>query len=232
MRRRIRLNHGTARPSGAPRRALMAVAAVLLTLAVAGCGEKEAVVAGSLPTASPSPQATRVIDGFQRSSGGDQLVALEREPDLIGFPGDADSAELSGAAELLALDSEAGPVVSSRRYGSFLLNLVTRDDAYDVLLSDAAGDPLERDAGGVYWERIATDGVGGDEIVNWIAHKRYGDVVLSRRSSEPEVDSAFMRLDRVLSELIGPKGGGAQSGPPAGSPSDRPSAARDVHRLG
>jgi|GEM_PF-4309892 len=210
----------------------MAVAAVLLTLAVAGCGEKEAVVAGSLPTASPSPQATRVIDGFQRSSGGDQLVALEREPDLIGFPGDADSAELSGAAELLALDSEAGPVVSSRRFGSFLLNVVARADAYEVLLSDAAGDPLAPGPDGIHWERIAIEGVGGDEIVNWIAHKRYGDVVLSRRSSEREVDAAFMRLDRVLGELLGPKGGGVQSGPPAESPSDGASAARALPRPG
>lgn len=207
MRGRLRSNDGT-------RRALIAVAAVLLTLAAAGCGEKETVVAGSLPTAAPSPQATGVIDGFRRSSGGDELVALERDPDLIGFPGDADSVELNGSADLLALDSESGPVTSSGRYGSFLLNVVARDGAFDVLLSDAAGDPLERGADGIYWERIATEGVGGDEIVNWIAHKRYGEVVLSRRSGEREVDSTFMRLDRVLSELVGPKGGGGgQRGP-------------------
>lgn len=211
MRGRHRSSHGTARASGAPRRILVAAAAVLLVLAVTGCGEKETVVAESLPTASPSPQATRVIDEFRRISGGDELTALERAPDLIGFPGDADSAELSGAAGLLALDSEAGPVVSSRRYGSFLLNVVAREDAYDVLLSDAAGDPLEPGADGIYWEQLTMEGVGGDEIVNWVAHKRYGDVVLSWRSSEREVDSAFMRLDRVLSELVGPNGG-ASSG--------------------
>ena len=193
----------------------MAAAALLLTLAVAGCGEKEIVVAESLPTASPSPQATRVIDGFQRSSGGDELTALERDPDLVGFPGDADSTELSASADLLALDSEAGPVTSSRLYGSFLLNVVSRDDAYDELLSDAAGAPLERGADGIYWERIATEGVGGDEIVNWIAHRRYGDVVLSRRSSERELDSAFARLDRVLGDLAGPKGGGQSGASPA-----------------
>ena len=191
----------------------MVAAASLLALAATGCGEKETVVAESLPTASPSQQATPVIDEFRRSSGGDELTALEREPELVGFPGDADSAELSGSAGLLALDSEAGPVTSSRRYGSFVLNLVTRADAYDALLSDAAGDPLERGVDGIYWERIATEGVGGDEIVNWIAHKRYGDVVLSWRSSERQVDSAFMRLDRVLADLIEPKGGGEQGGP-------------------
>ncbi len=218
MRARLRFNDGTARLSGAPRWAFAAAATVVVAFTLAGCGEKETLVAGSLPTASPSPQATRVIDEFRRSSGGDELTALAREPDLVGFPGDADSAELSGSADLLALDSEAGPVTSSRRYGSFLLNVVTRDDAYDVLLSDAAGDPLEPGADGIYWEMIAMEGVGGDEIVNWIAHKRYGDVVLSFRSSEREVDAAFMRLDRVLIELVGPKGGGGQSGPPAASP--------------
>jgi len=231
MKGHLRFSHGNARPSGATRCALAAAVAVVVAFVLTGCGEKETVVAGSLPTVSPSPQAMRVIDDFRRSSG-DELIALERDPDLVGFPGDADSAGLNGSADLLALDSEAGPVTSSRLYGSFLLNVVSRDDAYDELLSDAAGAPLERGADGIYWERIATEGVGGDEIVNWIAHRRYGDVVLSRRSSEREVDSAFMRLDRVLNELIGPKGGGAQSGPPAGSPSDRPSAARDVHRLG
>lgn len=220
MREPLRSSQATARGGGVSRRARMvAVAGLMLVLAAAGCGEKQSVVADSLPTASPSPQATRVIDAFRRASG-DELVALERDPDLTGFPGDADSAELSGAADLLALDSEAGPVTSSRRYGSFVLNVVTRDDAYDVLLSDAAGDPLERGAAGVLWERIAVEGAGGEEIVNWIAHKRYGNVVLSWRSSERELDTAFMRLDRALSELVSPKGGDSQ-GPLTSDPARR-----------
>lgn len=224
MNEALRSSHGTARPPGATRTTLAAAATLLVAFILAGCGEKETVVAESLPTASPSPTATRVIDEFRRGSG-DELTALERDPDLVGFPGDADSAELSGSADLLALDSEAGPVTSSRRYGSFVLNLVTRDDAYDVLLSDAAEDPLERGADGIYWERIAMEGVGGDEIVNWIAHKRYGDVVLSRRSSERDVDSAFMRLDGALETLPGGRGAGAQrSGKPR--PSDAGSDGR------
>lgn len=220
MREPLRSNRATLRD--ASRRTLVAAGAVAVALAVAGCGEKEIVAADSLPTTSPSAQAKRVIDAFRRSSGGDELTALARDPDLVGFPGDADSAELSGSADLLALDSEAGPVTSSRKYGSFVLNVVTRDGAYDVLLSDAAEEPLEGGPDGVYWERIAMEGVAGDEIVNWIAHKRYGDVVLSRRSSEREIDPTFMRLDRVLGELVGPKGGGGQSGPPAASPSGGP----------
>ena len=53
MRERQRPNHGTARASGAPRRVRMVAVVLLLALMVVGCGEKETVVAESLPTASP-----------------------------------------------------------------------------------------------------------------------------------------------------------------------------------
>lgn len=106
------------------------------------------------------------------------------------------------------LDSEAGPVTSSARYGSFVLNVTTAPTAFEELTSGASAGGRPGAEAGTIWERVAAEGVDGEEVVTWVAHKRYGDVVLSWRSSERRTDAAFERLDRALSAaLVGPKGG-------------------------
>jgi hypothetical protein len=183
----------------------LATAAVVAAVLVAGCGEREEVVSEPVPT-SPSPRAASVIDAFSRTTG-DELVAVERDPDAIGFPGGADSSQLAGSADLLTLDSEAGPVTTAPRYGSFVLNVGTGSEVLDAVAPSTGPSPVDERGDGIAWERIAAEGVDGEEIVTWVAHKSYGDVVLSWRSAERRTDDAFARLDRALAAaLVGPKG--------------------------
>lgn len=181
----------------------LAGAAALAAVLLAGCGEREEVVSEPVP-AEPTAPAQSIIDAFGRATG-DDLVAVERDPEAIGFPGDADS-ELGGAADLLVLDSEAGPVTASARYGSFVLNVGTSPDVLGAVLPASGQGPAEQGGEGVVWEQIATEGVDGEEIVTWVAHKRYGDIVLSWRAQERQTDAAFARLDRALTgALVGPE---------------------------
>jgi hypothetical protein len=183
----------------------LAGVATLVAVLLAGCGERDEVVSEPAPTA-PSAPAQSVIDAFGRATG-DELVAVERVPEAIGFPGDADS-ELGGTADLLILDSEAGPVTTSARYGSFVLNVGTDPEVLGAVVPGPGQTPAGPGGGGVLWERIATEGVEGEEVVSWVAHKRYGDAVLSWRSQARETDPAFARLDRALTAgLVGPNGG-------------------------
>ncbi len=207
-----------------------AIGATFLLLQLAACGGKETVVLEP-EMVEPSPETARVSDRF-RDLTGDQLVAVAHEPDLIGFPGDADDPTLSESSQLLILEIEGQEASSEatglERYGRFAINVVESDEAVGAtLLSNDAGEPLTQDPGsGIFWERLIVDGPGGTETIeHWLAHKPYGNLVLTWLSSERATDARWAELDRALSELAPDQKGATrnqqQGATPSGDGADR-----------
>lgn len=188
--------------------ATIACACILLLVA---CGEKEIVVLEPEPVV-PSPEAAGVIEDFRKLTG-DELVAVAHDSDLLGFPGDADDPRLNESAELLILESggeaTSGEPTGLQRYGRFVINVVNSDGARGgILFSDETGQALTRDpSNGIFWERLVLDGPDGP-IEQWLAHKPYGNVVLTWLSNERATDARWAALDRALGE-IGPDQKGA-----------------------
>jgi hypothetical protein len=173
-------------------------------LALTACGEKDITVVEAEPV-PPGPAATTVIDHFADRTGV-ELASVAHDSEVVGFPGDAIDARLEGASQLLipsTSDSEEDAETSAdEQFGSFVINVVGDDAAYDVLLSDASGEPLPAEGRGIHWEQITAEDVEGQPLPEpWLAHKRYGDVVLTWRSEEMATGPRWEELDRVLTGL-------------------------------
>ncbi len=159
---------------------VIALLVLALALVAAGCGGGD--------DATPTPPedaftAAQVERAFQEEAG----RSLEQ------------AAGADEAWEQLGFGLNPSPALQ-RRYGIFNVYVVEEgnDEAVTSLLSDkATGEPLGRDAEGIYWEHDSLSGT-------WIAYRRYGENVVLAWFSESdarETDARWSRLDGILSTL-------------------------------
>jgi hypothetical protein len=159
------------------RRIALLSLALLALAAAAGCG------AGTDRSQALTP--AQVGQRFEQATG----RALETEPvsdpawDQLGY----------------GLDQPRSLV---DRYGIFnvYVGKPGKSESLASLFKDkATGKPLERSAGGIYWELDS-------QSKTWVAYKRYaGNVVLVwfSGSKAQQADERFERIDSILSELPG-----------------------------
>jgi hypothetical protein len=160
----------------------LAALAAAVALAAAGCGSG---TSGEEDELQGKPiAAASVVQQFRSGPG---------RPLLRSAPGG------DAAWDQLSLGLDVSPKLQ-RRFGTFSIYVVKPGHAaaLESLLADKeTKKPLERGAGGIYWEFDALAG-------SYVAYKRYGpNVVLAwwNEKRAPGTDPRWEELDRLLSGL-------------------------------
>ena len=166
------------RPALIPLLAALAVALLAVGCGSSANGEDEDLEAAPIA-------AGAVVEQFRRAPGSPSLRTAAA-PDV--------------AWEQLSLGLNVTPA-QQKRFGTFTIYVVEpeRDEAVESLLSDKdTAKPLERSAGGIYWDF--------DELAgSYVAQKRYGsNVVLTwwNEKREPVTDGRWRRLDELMQGLV------------------------------
>jgi hypothetical protein len=127
--------------------------------------------------------AEQVARAFERVTG-DQLVS---------DPG----ASRSGTKVLRLDQAGANATLTSARYGTFSIYVVTDGDPKPLYAKSLKGESLHPGRDGVYWRQLSAD------PPTWQASKPYRNVVLQWQAGRRRAtDARFDRLDAALSSLV------------------------------